>query len=139
MKLIDAIEKASPGDKLGRIKSNLEPWFEIVEIASGSIEVKMIGSGKSLYKDHYIADDWEIIGAEPEILTVEELVNKNNWESLHHSVLALNDMIRRDLRDLSEMADKNGQNKEWNRLQPLVDAAGFDILEVIKPPWECGK
>jgi len=98
--------------------------------------------------ENALSDKWQVIKkAESKILTAKEMVNGNNWESLHHSSLSLNDMVRRDLQDMAAIGDKNGYARTKELREAVWDLMGeykddykgivkrvFDASHNLKPP-----
>lgn len=139
MKLADVFNRTHKGDQFKR--SSFPGLSGIEDIRENEIY--------NLTADDITADDWEIIRAEPEVLTPEESWNNISGGSQN--------LIKESVFYLGfKKGDKNGQIKEWKRLKPLIDyietifAAGNifkyhssdDMIEFIKnltPPWECEK
>ena len=105
MNIIELSKIAKEGDKLkSSIYQNAVCVWKNGVVYSG-------GSQINLWP--LLQSEWEIIPPEPKVLSAEELINGNNWESLHHSSLSLNDQVRRDLHNIAEMGRDNGKLEMW--------------------------
>jgi len=143
MNIIEVIGQAKHGDQFKRSSS---PGLSGIEdIRENEIY--------NLTAEEIMADDWQIIRSEPEVLTDEDLIAGVYVNPEKRAVFTEKEIIR-----FSKKCDKNGQNKEWKRLKPLIDAAKnvrkycatlFEsndklktmcdlskALENLTPPWE---
>ena len=108
MNIIELREKGKVGDILKYSeKPNVKYLFE----SYGITLLNARGCRINYWK--FLTGEWEIIPPGPKVLSAQELINGNNWESLHHSSLSLNDQVRRDLHNIAEMGRDNGKLEMW--------------------------
>jgi len=153
-KLSETIKKMVPGDTAESDGNGEYPIEKVkFKITKGGSIRSELGDGFYFCRAHF-EWDWEIIRAEPEVLTACEYVTK--------TFDGYSDDRERSVKyEAFEAGNKNGQIKEWKRLKPLIDAAwkllkesennvyhsvgsvtteNFKTeLKNLTPPWECEK
>jgi len=139
MKLQDAIRQMKPGDKFRPVhgmiitvdKDNIPMWA-----CSTPNPVKLTVDNLDL--------EGQIIKPEPEVLTADEWYEKKKKDC--GSCTCCGALHGEDMgeKGIYRQGDKNGQNKEYKRLKPLIDAVLDnedeevidEIARDLKPPWE---
>ncbi len=135
IKLVQAINQMNPGDYFKPEKRELLIMDDgnVIKHATTGILISCCPENLEL--------EGEIIRAEPNVLTAEQIVKQHRMHRDFRDVLSDGALIT-----LSENSIKNGQIKEWKRLKPLRDVVNeyletgsADFVSPIKnltPPWE---
>ncbi len=74
--------------------------------------------------DFAISDKWEVVKAEPRVLTNEEIYEKIRSKRFGFDM----DLFSDQFLDMIESINQNGQLKEWNRLEKLRKAAQMAFI-----------
>lgn len=122
MKFHEAREKANEGDKL--------KLFLAETGKRGQITTKILASGKgnfTLSFEQYDSEQWQIIPAEPVVLSVEEWLKKN--VAMKFLIGDFTNVII----ECSEFFHQNGRLERNKELQPVIEAA--EKLHDIAPVY----